>query len=152
MIELTYEGYIDAMFAHFLERWTDGTVHTLLGYDTEVRYAGAPVAKPNNSKFWIRLSQQTVIERQRTLSTCEGTIGKKRYLTQGLIYVQLFCPITHPLSIELGRKLAIIARSAFRGQAVSGVTFRHARIQELDPEQELNRFNIVTEYEYDELG
>jgi len=151
-IELVYEQYIDAMFAHFMERWTDGEVHTLLTYDTEVRFVGVHAPKPDNSKFWIRISQQTVLERQKTLSTCEGAPGKKRYSSEGLLFIQLFCPLHHPQSMELGRKLATIARSAFRGQSVSGVTFRRARIQELDPEQELNRFNIVTEYEYDELA
>lgn len=153
MIELVYDQYIDAIFAHFMERWTDGEVETLLGYDTEIRWVGVNAPKPDNSKFWIRVSQQTVIEGQKTLSNCEGTPGKKRFGTQGLVFIQLFCPIADPRSMELGRKLAIIARSAFRGQSVSNVTFRHARIQDgMAPEQELNRFNVVAEYEYDELG
>lgn len=153
MIELAYDQYIDAMFAHFLERWTDGEVNTLLGYDTEIRWVGVSAPKPDNTKYWIRVSQQTVLERQKTLSDCAGAPGKKRYKTEGLLYVQLFCPIANPQSMELGRKLAIIVRSAFRNQGVAGVTFRHARIQDgLAPEQELNRFNIVTEYEYDELA
>jgi hypothetical protein len=152
VIELAYDQYIDAIFAQFLERWTDGEVDALLGYDTDVAWQGLHASKPDNSKFWVRVSQQTVLERQMTLSDCVGAPGKKRYGTTGLLFVQIFCPIADPRSMELGRKLAIIARSAFRGQSVSNVTFRHARIQEVAPEQELNRFNVVTEYEYSELA
>lgn len=154
---MTYTEAIDAIFTKFRSTWIDGRVLALLGYDTETRWPG--ILKENapvSNRFWVRVSQQTVLERQQTLSSCEGLPGKRRFRTHGLVMIQLFCPRSVERSVELGRKLAIIARDAFRGKTagVNGdIWFYRARIQDnIPPEQEVNRFNVVAEYEYDELA
>lgn len=151
---MTYTEAIDAIFTRFRTTWIDGRVLSLLSYDTEIRWTGILKEDPPvSNRFWVRVSQQTVLERQQTLSSCEGLPGKKRWRTHGLVIVQLFCPKSVARNMELGRKLAIIARDAFRGKTAGNVWFYRARIQDnIPPEQEVNRFNVVAEYEYDELA
>lgn len=123
----------------------------IVGYLPDIRWPGvAEAGTPDASKFWARVSQQTVLEEQTTLS---GEDGKKRYTASGLVFVQLFCPFSDVAAMEKGRALAVMARNAFRGKTTSGkVWFRNARINELAPADGAYRFNVVTEYEYDEIG
>lgn len=137
----------------FLAAWNAGA-GALAGYVPEIEWQGRqPRNTPDGSKFWARVSMQTVFEEQTTLSTCEGKPGQKRYTASGLVFVQLFCPKSNTQAFEIGGKLAEVARNAFRGKSTPGkVWFRNARINELDPEELYYRFNVVTEFEYDELG
>lgn len=106
--------------------------------------------KPDASKYWARISQQTVVEGQTALS---GGTGKARFTAQGLIFVQIFCPKTTSKAYENGRLLSVLVKNAFRGKVTTeNVWFRNAKIQELSPEISFHRFNVVVEYEYDEMG
>lgn len=147
---ITYEEAIDEIFGIFNAAWF-GDSAAVVGYVPEVRWPGVEEPeKPELSKFWARVSQQTVIEGQSSLRNGDGG---QRYTTDGLVFVQIFCPKSDSLGMTNGRKLAIIARNAFRGNATSGqVWFRNARINELPPEENWYRFNVVAEYEYDENG
>ena len=81
------------------------------------------------SKFWARVSQQTVEEAQTTLRN--GDCGQ-RYTSDGLLFVQLFIPRSDSKGMEKGRKLAIVARDSYRGVTTPGkVWFRNQRIKEL---------------------
>ncbi|AEX56100.1 minor tail protein [Burkholderia phage vB_BceS_KL1] len=126
----------------------------LAGYVPNIEWQGKqPRETPDSSKYWARVSIQTVLEEQTTLSTCEGKPGQKRYTASGLVFVQLFCPKSIVGSFEIGGKLAEVAKKAFRGKTTPGkVWFRNVRINELDPEDLYYRYNVVTEFEYDELG
>lgn len=149
----TYADAIDAMFAKFRTAWIAATA-AIVAYVPEVRWPGVEnPALPSTDVYWARVSQQTVIERQTTLSNDVGEPGKKRYTTSGLIFVQIFCPKSDSRAMERGRALAVVARNAFRGHTASGVVwFRNAHVNELPPEELALRFNVVAEYEYDELG
>ncbi len=145
---ISYEAAIDEMFDAFNVAWLANS-SAVASYVPEVRWPGVEEPEiPEASKFWARVSQQTVDEGQSTLRN--GDAGQ-RYTTDGLIFVQIFCPKSDSESMTKGRKLAIIARNAFRGHSTSGnVWFRNARINELSPEEKFYRFNVVAEYEYDE--
>ena len=147
---ITYEEAIDEIFGIFNAAWLAESA-AVAGYIPEVRWPGVEEPeKPDLAKFWARVSQQTVIEGQSSLRN--GDAGQ-RYTTDGLVFVQIFCPKSDSLGMTNGRKLAIIARNGFRGNATSGqVWFRNARINELPPEENWYRFNVVAEYEYDENG
>lgn len=147
---MNYTQAIDEMFALFFEQWK-ANAPTVIGEVPEIRWPGVDEDKlPNMSKFWARISQQTVMEEQTSIA---GNDGKTRYTASGLIFVQLFCPKSDSRAMDRGRKLAIVARNAFRGKTTSGkVWFRRARIQELTPEDNAYRFNVVAEYEYDEIN
>ncbi len=145
-----YVSAVDQMFSLFLAAFTAGAP-AIAGYMPEIRWQNVDEGTtPDASKYWCRVSQQTVIEEQTALA---GSDGKTRYTASGLIFVQLFCPIADISASSKGRKLAVIARNAFRGKTTSGkVWFRNVRINELPKETSAIRFNVVAEYEYDEIS
>jgi hypothetical protein len=145
----TYVEAIDQMFALFNTAFNAGAP-SIVGYWPLIRWPGiGESATPDASKFWCRVSQQTVHEEQSTLRAD----NKRRYTADGLVFVQLFCPKSDIEAMEKGRLLAVLARDSFRGKTTSGkVWFRNARINELPPEESAYRFNIIAEYEYDEIN
>jgi hypothetical protein len=160
-IDLTYPAAVDAIFNRFNTDWNDGRIATLLTYQPTLYFQGIEKA-PDFSKLWARISQQTVIERQASLSAYVGAEGKRRYETTGLVFVQLFSPKKAADSFALCRAVATICRDAFRGKYAAPidttlapdnrVTFYNAKISELDSENDSFRFNVSAQYEYDELG
>lgn len=150
---IIYEQAIDEMFALFKAKW-DAESAAVAGYVPEIRWDGVPEAgTPDKSKFWARVSTQEIRENQDTLSDCVGEPGKKRYLASGLIFVQIFSPLSIASSKHKGRILARIARNAFRGKTTAGgIWFRNARINNLAADDNWNRFNAVAEYEFNEIG
>lgn len=149
----TYVNAIDEMFALFNAAWQNNT-SAIVGYVPTLYWPGIiPEDTPDASKYWGRVSQQTVTEEQSTLSNDEGLPGSKCFTINGLIFVQLFCPVSDVSAMQTGRLLAVVAKKAFRGKTTSsGVVFRNARINELSPENNAIRFNVVAEYEYDEIS
>ena len=158
----TYEKAVDEMFAQFLNAWNAGSA-AIVGYVPEIRWTGVKPPegqpeKPAGDKYWARVTQETVIEEQTSLSANVanvelGTLPASRYTASGLLVIQLFCPKSDARSMEFGRKLAMLARSAYRGKKTeSGVWFLNVRIQPLDSEELWNRFNVVAETEYDEVA
>jgi hypothetical protein len=148
--------YVDAsdeINARFWSDWESKSPEAV-GYVPEVRWQN--VEEPNSidgSKFWARVSLQTVFEEQSTLSNCEGAPWQKRYTVSGIVFVQIFCPKSEARSSEQGKLLSKIARNSFRGKATdSKIWFRRARINELAPEDLFYRFNVIADFEYDELG
>jgi len=149
-------GYSEArnqMFALFKAAWDAGSA-AIVGYVPEVRWQDNELAdKPQSGKHWCRASTQSVIERQATLSDCVGEPGKKRYESAGLVFVQLFAPKSVANASEKAQQLAVIARNAFRGKSTAGgIWFYNVRINNLAAENLFYRFNVVAEYEYDEIG
>lgn len=151
MIE--FDDVNDEINSLFFSAWNAGSA-AIVGYVPEMRWQGVQYRDlPDGSKFWGRLSKQTVFEEQASLSNCEGLPGKKKYTASGLVFLQLFCPKSNTQAFELGQQLAKLGRNAFRGKTTPGkIWFRNVRINELDPEELYERFNVVTEFEYDELG
>lgn len=150
----TYNQARDQIFALFKAAW-DAQTTALAGYVPEVRYQGLEVGeKPDGSKHWCRISTQSVTEEQATLSTCVEEPGKSRYESSGLVFVQIFSPKSEATGYEVGQQLAQVARNAFRGKKTTPgeVWFRNVRINNISPENLLYRFNVVAEYEYDEIG
>ncbi len=143
-----YVSAVDQMFALFNAAFTANS-SWVAGYVPAVYWQGVgEPAAPDASKYWCRASQQSVLEYQATLRN--GTV---KYTTEGLIFIQLFCPISDVAAMKKGRQLAVIARNAFRGKTTSGkVWFRNVRINELPKETSAYRFNVVAEYEYDEIS
>lgn len=148
--------YVDAqdeMYALLLAAWNANTP-AIVGYVPELRYQNVEIpTKPDSSKYWARLSIQTVTEGQTTLSSSVVSDGHSRYTTNGLIFVQIFAPLSDSLCGRNGQLISQVAKKAFRGHTTSGkVWFRNGRIQELPNDSQSVRFNVVTEYQYDELS
>lgn len=149
--------YVDAqdeMLAMFVAAWNAGSA-AIVGYIPEIRYGGVDnPTKPDSSKYFCRISIQTVDEQQSTLSSAVKAEPGRRYTTNGLIFVQVFAPLSDSLSDRNGKKLSELAKKAFRGKATAGkVWFLNGRVQDnLASEEQFARFNVVTEYQYDELS
>lgn len=140
---MTAQVAIDAMFAQFNAAWQAGTA-AVVGYVPEIRWQGREKeTPPPGDKYWARVSNQTVGEGN-------AAIGNSLFESYGLVFVQVFAPKSEADANEKGRALAVLARNVFRAQNPL-VCFRHARVQELEPEAAFIRFNAVTEYEFYEL-
>lgn len=149
----TYSNAVDEINAVFWQNWNTAETLAIVGYVPEVRwqYVQEPET-PDGSKFWARVSVQTVLESQATFSNDAAKPWQKRYTSSGLVFVQIFCPKSNQLSGEIGRKISEIARNSFRGALTpSNVWFKNARISEAAPEELFYRFNVVAEFEYDEF-
>ena len=148
----TYTAAVDTMFALFKAAW-DAETTAIVGYVPEVRWQNVPEkTKPDPDKFWARVSQQPVTSRQSSLSNCVGSPQQRRYESSGVLFVQLFFPKSDDEAADKGRRLAVLARAAYRGKTVGGIEFKNVRINELSPQESWFRANVVAEYEFDELG
>jgi hypothetical protein len=144
----TYEQAIDEIFARFHAIWTAQTPAVTLEAP-ELRWQGIENPEhPGYDKYWVRVSQQTIDEGQASLRAPECG---QRYRTNGLLFIQIFCPKSDARAMEKGRQLAVIARDCFRGYTTqSGVWFRNSRVSELEPEERWLRLNVIVAYQYDE--
>lgn len=145
----TYPQAIDEMYGLFNTAWAAGAP-AIVGYLPEIRWQGVEKeGSPETKKYWCRVSSQSVLERQITFRN--GT--DKRYQTDGLLFVQVFAPMSDAKAMENLRALAVVARNAFRGKTTSSmIWFRNVRINELGPDNKAYRCNVVAEYQYDEIG
>lgn len=145
----TYFDARDSLYAKLILNTAE--VIALVGYVPKIVYQGVEsIDKLPTDEFWMRISQQTVLEEQATLS---GNDLKRRYTTDGLLFVQIFIPKTLPQNYAIGVKLAVFVKNLYRGkQTEDCIWFRNVRIQELPAEDAWNRLNVVAEYQYDEIG
>lgn len=149
----TYPQAIDDMFKTFNDAWQAGAAAVVGSIPTVYWHGVESSVNPPTNVYWVRVSTQTVLERQTTFKSGIAPSENRRYTAQGLLFIQLFCPMSDSQSMDRGRRLAVLARDAFRGaETVNGVWFRNARINELPPEENSYRFNVVVEYVFDDLG
>jgi hypothetical protein len=100
--------------------------------------------------FWCRIAIQTALEQQATLKGGP----QRRYTTDGIVFVQLFIPKVPNTNYRLGQRIAVIIKNAFRGKQTDGcLWFRRTRIVESLPEQDgFQRLDVLSDYQYDEIG
>lgn len=148
-----YSGATDQINQVFFDAWTANAA-AVIGYVPEVRWQDVTEPDtPDGSKYWARVSIQTIDEPQTTFAVGVSGPDKRRYTAYGLVFVQLFGPKSDVTSSEKIKQLAEIAKNAYRGKATSGkVWFRNVRINELGPEELFIRRNVVAEFEYDEIA
>lgn len=75
---------------------------------------GPDAGEPAQGTFWARVSIQTVDEYQETLRN--GTV--RRFVTVGLVFVQILAPNTHGEAQAWSDKLAELVRNTFRERCV----------------------------------
>lgn len=108
---------------------------------------------PGYEEHWCRFTSQEIETNQAALRTGleAGELVQSKETSYGIIIVQMF----YAKAAFRGehRKLSVIARDIFRSRNIRGnkVWYRNARINELRPEENYYRANIVAEYEFDEL-
>jgi hypothetical protein len=145
----SYEQANDEMVARVQDTW-DAATALIVGDECPLYYPGiVEPDKPPVTLYWARMSRQTVREPQTTLRNGDD----KRYTSYGLIFIQLFAPMTDATAAEKLRLLSELVRNGFRaGPTPSEVKFENMRINELNNDGKSLRCNVVTEYNYDEIG
>jgi hypothetical protein len=118
--------------------------------DPELRYSGDTSGgnknSPPNDKYWARLSRRVVDERQETLRNGEH---QRRFVTDGLFFVQLFAPVTDSKAQDNLDKLAELIRNDIRTRQGEECEFTTAAINDtIPPEAAWLRVNIVSTYQY----
>lgn len=147
----TTNAYLEISQA-FQDGWAANAA-AIVGYVPEIRWFGQEEGSlPDGSKYWARHSVESVFEEQTSLATMVGKPGQKRYTQTGLVFVQLFCPKEAINVAQNGRLLAEVAKAVYRGKRVGCIYFRNVRIIPVDSEKQYYRFNVVAEYEHDEIA
>ena len=149
---LTFPLAVDEILSEFATAWPASAV--IVGYQPEVAWPEIELPqKPNGDKFWARVSITPVDEPQTSLSCDVKENGNRRYTAAGLVFVQLFCPKVVDGAGDKGKKLAQFVKQIYRGKRTpGGIIFRNVRINKPPNEDTWYRFNVVAEYEYDEVG
>jgi hypothetical protein len=135
------------MFALFAAAWATGAP-AITTSAPSILWAGIePTAPIAPDSYYVSVDEQPVTEQQATLRN-----GDRRYEAAGLLIIQVFCPRSDAQAMAKGRALAEVARDAFRGVDTGGVWFRNVRINKLPPSEKYYIFNVISEYEYSEIG
>lgn len=137
----------DEIFNVVASKWA--TIVTPVMPSNELRYyglkynTGVPV-----TKFWGRLSLQTVSEDQDTLRNVV-----RRFRSDGLVFLQLFMPTDHPQGARKLKQLSGELRDLFRHcTAADNVQFSRARVVDnIEPEAAWLKANVVAEFEYNQF-
>lgn len=139
----------DEMFGLFKTKWEADTPAINGAVAIPVQWPGVdkqapPAADGAYAAIFIKHGQS----RQATL----GETGNRRFTRTGLIIVQCFAPISRGDASTFAENAAIIARDAYEGVGTdSGIWFRNARVTEIGSDKTWYQFNMVVEFQYDEL-
>ena len=149
MAFLTVSEARSSMFAKFFNDVTPAA-NTELGYTWPIVWGMAPLVgqDADKTRHWARITTKTVVDQQKAFMAETSAI---KYTTHGLIFVQFFGPLNDNNSEIQMLQLAERTRNAFRGNSPD-IWYRHARIQELEPEAKWLRCNVVVEYEFDNIN
>lgn len=144
-MSITYQDAVDELFSTFLTYW-NANVSSVLDYSPEIRWRNKEVkTSPDPAKHYLRISQQTVIERQASLKNIN-----KLHESRGFITVQLYFSKSSLVDGD-DRALSAIAKEGFRSAAGSDVWYRNPRIKELPPEEDYFRADVISDYVYYEV-
>ena len=136
---LTITQARDEMSALFKETW-DAAGYTVFWDDV-----GQP--QPTSRTPWARFTIRHGDGFQATLANVSGV---RRFRRQGTIFMQLFGPAKEGLS-ELDDMTQVSMR-AYEGKTTpGGAWFRNARLQEIGVDGNWQQFNVLVDFEYDEV-
>jgi len=144
---MTLDEAIDEMYGMFFTNFPTPAA-VIVGYAPELRWQNNQPSKlPDTSKYWCRLSTQSVVSGQKTLAS-----PKRRFQHDGLLFVQLFAPTSDTQGQTKLNQLAELAKNVYEGKATAGnIWFRNVRIVPLSADGKAYRANVVSEYQYDEI-
>lgn len=108
-------------------------------------YNDVPGVTPAGEQVWARATVRHHQGRQRSLSS---DVGTRRFVSGGLLWVQVFAPIGDGSTAALAASQAIV--DAYR-DAKTSVLFRNVRLEEMGCEGAFERVDVKTEFEYDEV-
>lgn len=132
---------LDEIFDTFLSYWNDG-IGSILSYSPQIYWPKNELqTDPDTTKHWLRVSNNIFDQRQTTLQT------PKCYTTIGFIVIEFYFSKATLVSGD-DKKMAVLARDAFRNPSSSNVWYRNSRIVEVDPEEIWYRNNVISDYTY----
>ena len=143
-----YVGATDAIYADVYAAWKSACT-TVLGAEQKMFFQGivkdSAVEIGAANEFWSRTSRQTVDQGS-------NGPGARKHAAVGLIFVQMFFPLSAKGAWRSGTQIATTVKNALARRSSSGtVWFRNPRINELTPDGTHHRLNVVAEFEYDEI-
>lgn len=149
----TYTEARDEMF----ERFTDAfgaAAEAIAGHAVDMRYQGVVKGIPSADKYWVRLSTRNVLSRQTSFVSPDAPgQSAKEHTSSGLIFVEIYAPMTDKRGFERAGLLAELAQGIFQNaETSSSVWFRNTRINDLPDDGKAWRFNVVSEYSFDTLN
>lgn len=142
-------NFRDEAFNLFLTDWNAKTA-IISGTDPyRIEWPGVDSGSPPSPReAWARVTYRE----SRSTQTSFTPGAAKRYTRRGRITVQVFAPLAEGKGTTLAETLSIIARDAFEGkQTPSGVWFHAVTSQDIGRSTSWYQFNVVAEFEYDEI-
>lgn len=82
-------------------------------------------------------------------ATLSGDTGKRRYERFGVLTIELYSPAGD--GMRIADEMIRVAKGAYEGQRVGGVTFHRVRPTEIGPDGPYTHTNVLVEFEYDEV-
>lgn len=145
-----YSGAKTEMLQRFNSLWAS-KASTILGYAPKVYWPGIDDGElPDSSKFYVRLHFQTSVTNQSNLSESVVVHGSKRFTSYGVFVCEIYAP-KRKESVKQSDQLCESILFIFR-TSTNNVTMKNARIREMPSDNGAVRFNIITEFEYDEIS
>ncbi len=147
---ITYELAVREIFKPCVTNWAAFcAAHTVAG--SKLNIQGLPGFDVlDNDLFFGRISQRTISSPQRTFRTTE----QKRYRTVGALLIQVYGPMSQADSgaFYKCRKLCEALQDLYRAYPKNSVIeFLNVSIEELPNDGKRFRFNVVADYNYDEV-
>ena len=139
----------DEIFALFRTKWNADTPALTGAGAIPVEWPGVDSGAPSSpDQPYAAIFMRIINSRQSTF----GETGQRRFTRFGLITVQCFAPLSAGNGSTFAENEAIIARDAFEGiGSDSGIWFRNVRTIEIGATKEYYQFNVVAEFQFDEM-
>lgn len=148
---ITYELAVREIFKPCVTNWDAFcTAHTVAGSKLNIQgLKGFDVL--DNDKFFGRISQRTISRGQKTFRTT----AEKRHRTVGALLIQVYGPMSQAdqNSFYKCRKLCEALQDLYTDYPKnSAIEFLNVSIEELPNDGKRFRFNVVADYNYDEVS
>lgn len=125
---------------------------TIVGSAVDVRYQGVEDPTPPGAlEYFVRASTQLADTGQSGFVVAEHAAKGVRFTTDGVAIFQVFAPMKSPGAYAKGELLASLVQRIFMSaETPSGVWFRRPRINELENDGTWYRWNVLTDFQFDQ--
>jgi len=120
----------------------------VVGTQGELRYGSDPSSRakldPPDGTYWARVTRRIVREEQETLR-----LNTRRWVSEGLLFVQLFAPVSDSRALVRIDQIGEQVRNAFRTYQHAEMEFTNAWINDnVNDEPDWIRANVIADYAY----
>lgn len=122
---------------------------SIVGYIPEIRWQGVEFKDtPDLTKAYVRVTDRHIAPGGHNL----GGRGSTRYTRYGIVFIQVYVPLSLHNHLTFARGLGRIARDAYEGRSSpGGVWFRNCRMSEIGPTDGWFQVNVTNDFTYDEV-